>query len=260
VPTADDPLHFPRGPAAGEAIHHAFENIAFTDASTWPAAIAGALHQLRTMGVADATDADGQALRARMLARLIEGTLATPLPLGTARPLRLAELPSSRRLVELEFHLPSHRLDAGALNDLLAAHGYAMPRLAFTALRGFLKGFIDLVFEHDGRYFVLDWKSNHLGDTPARYGQSGMAAAMNEQGYHLQYLLYLVALDRYLRHRIADYRPEQHLGGAVYLFVRGVRPDWCDDQGAPTGVYFHRPAAATIARLSALFDDAETHA
>jgi exodeoxyribonuclease V beta subunit len=260
VPTDDDPLHFPRGPAAGEAIHQVFENIAFTDASTWPAAVAGALRQLRTMGIADPADADGQALRARMLARLVEGTLATPLPLGTAHPLRLADLPSSRRLVELEFHLPSHRLDAGALNELLAAQGYAMPRLAFTALRGFLKGFIDLVFEHEGRYFVLDWKSNHLGDTPARYGQPGMAAAMSEQGYHLQSLLYLVALDRYLRHRIADYRPERHLGGAVYLFVRGVRPDWRDAEGAPTGVHVHRPAAATIARLSALFDDTEATA
>jgi len=260
APSADDPLHFPRGPAAGEAIHQAFENIDFTDASGWPVAIAGALRQLRTLGVADATDAEGQAVRARMLARLLEGTLDTPLPLGTSQPLRLSALPSSRRLVELEFHLPSHRLDPGALNELLAAHGYPMPRLAFTALRGFLKGFIDLVFEHEGRYFVLDWKSNHLGDTPARYGQREMAAAMSDQGYHLQSLLYLVALDRYLRHRIAGYDPERHLGGSVYLFVRGVRPDWRDAHGAPTGVFFHRPAAATIARLSALFDDVEAPA
>jgi exodeoxyribonuclease V beta subunit len=259
-PADDDPLHFPRGPAAGEAIHQAFETIAFTDPDGWPAAVDGALRKLRTLGVADAPEAGGAALRARMLLRLLEGTLNTPLPLGTAQALRLATLPNSRRLVELEFHLPSHRFDAGALNDTLAAQGYAMPRLAFTALRGFLKGFIDLVFEHDGRYFILDWKSNHLGDTPAHYGQGAMAVAMRDQGYHLQYLLYLVALDRYLRHRLADYRPEQHLGGAVYLFVRGVRPDWRDADGAPTGVFFHRPTTATIARLSALFDEAETTA
>ena len=259
-PTDDDPLHFPRGPAAGEAIHHAFEMATFTDRSTWPAAAQGALRLLRTMGVADAPGDEGGALRARMLARLLEATLDTPLPLGTPHPLRLADLPSSRRLVELEFHLPSHRLDADALNDALAAHGYAMPRLAFAALRGFLKGFIDLVFEHEGRFFILDWKSNHLGDTPAHYGRPALAAAMSDQGYHLQYLLYLVALDRYLRHRLAGYDPDHHLGGAVYLFVRGVRPDWKDADGAPTGVFFHRPATATIARLSALFDDAEATA
>ena len=251
----DDPLLFPRGPAAGEAIHHAFEAIAFDDRSTWPAAVAGALQKLRAMGEPDASGDDGGTLRGRMLTRLIEGTLTTPLSLGTPTPLRLADLPFSRRLVELEFHLPSHRFDAHALNDTLAAAGYAMPRLDFAPLRGFLKGFIDLVFEHEGRFFVLDWKSNHLGDSPARYGQPGMAAAMRDQGYHLQYLLYLVALDRYLRRRIASYDPERHLGGAVYLFVRGVRPGWHDAHGRPTGLFFDRPAPATIARLSGLFDD-----
>ena len=254
---ADDPLNFPRGPAAGEAIHHAFEKVDFTDRAGWPSAIDGAQHLLRTMGVPDTPGDSGGALRARMLARLLEGTLETPLPLGTEAPLRLADLPPTRRLVELEFHLPSHRFEAGALNKLLSAHGYAMPPLSFAALHGFLKGFIDLVFEHQGRFFVLDWKSNHLGDTPAHYGQDAMAAAMRDQGYHLQYLLYLVALDRYLRHRLADYQPDRHLGGAVYLFVRGVRPDWHDAAGAPTGVFFHRPAAATIAALSALFDAPE---
>ena len=257
-PDDDDPLAFPRGPAAGEAIHLAFENIDFTEPAGWPAAIADALHLLRAMGEPEA--AGDAAPRARMLARLLEGTLGTPLPLGTAQPLRLCELPRARRLVELEFHLPSHRFDALSLNTLLEAHGYAMPRLSFATLRGFLKGFIDLVFEHEGRFFILDWKSNHLGDTPAHYGQAAMAAAMSEQGYHLQYLLYLVALDRYLRLRLPDYDPGRHLGGAVYLFVRGVRPDWRDAAGKPTGVFFHRPSAATLAALSALFDETEAAA
>ena len=165
-----------------------------------------------------------------------------------------------RRLTELEFHLPAHRVDANALNELLAQAGYAMPRLAFATLRGFLKGFIDLVFEHEGRYFILDWKSNHLGDTPAHYAQAPLAAAMREQGYHLQYLLYTVALDRLLRTRLPDYDPARHLGGAVYLFVRGVRPGWTDAGGQPSGVFFHRPEPETIRRLSALFDAAEAAA
>jgi exodeoxyribonuclease V beta subunit len=257
-PDDDDPLAFPRGPAAGEAIHLAFENIDFTDPAGWPAAIDQALHLLRAMGEPEATGDAG--LRARMLARLLEGTLSTPLPLGTAQALRLCELPRARRLVELEFHLPSHRFDALSLNALLESHGYPMPRLSFATLRGFLKGFIDLVFEHEGRFFILDWKSNHLGHTSAHYGQAAMAAAMSDQGYHLQYLLYLVALDRYLRLRLPDYDPARHLGGAVYLFVRGVRPDWHDAAGRPTGVFFHRPSAATLAALSALFDQTEAAA
>jgi len=255
LPAEDDPLLFPRGPAAGEAIHLAFEQVDFTDRTSWRAGIVAALHKLRTMGVDDAPGDAGGELRARMLARLLEGTLEVALPLATAQPLRLADLPKARRLVELEFHLPSHHFDADALNATLADLGYAMPRLSFTTLRGFLKGFIDLVFEHEGRFFVLDWKSNHLGDTPARYGQQAMAAAMRDQGYHLQYLLYLVALDRYLRHRLAGYDPARHLGGAVYLFVRGVRPGWQQADGTPAGVFFDRPDAAAIARLSALFDE-----
>jgi len=80
---------------------------------------------------------------------------------------------------------------------------------------------------------------------------------MRAQGYHLQALLYLVALDRLLRHRLPGYAPATHLGGAVYLFVRGVRPGWTDPAGRPAGVHVHRPAPAFLRRLSALFDAPE---
>jgi exodeoxyribonuclease V beta subunit len=190
-----------------------------------------------------------------MLHRMLVDVLATPLPLGSAQPLRLADLPRSRRLTELEFHLPSHRLDAAALNATLAELGYAVPRLAFAPLRGYLKGFIDLVLEHEGRYFVIDWKSNHLGDAPTDYGAAALAAAMAAQGYHLQALLYSVALDRFLRCRVPGYDAERHFGGVAYLFVRGLRPGWTSASGVPAGLHFHRPAPEAIRRLSALFDD-----
>ena len=245
----DDILRFPRGAQAGECMHAVFERIDFIDPAGWPAAIASALAKLRPTPSAT----DPAAPNARRLQRMLGDVLNTPLPVGTAEPLQLSRLPRSRRLTEMEFHLPSQRLEASALNATLARCGYAVPGLAFTALRGFLKGFIDLVFEHDGRFFILDWKSNHLGDTPAHYAQAPMAAAMADQGYHLQYLLYSVALDRHLRRRLPGYQPEQHFGGVLYLFVRGVRPDWTTDQGAPTGLYFHRPAPAAIQAISELF-------
>jgi hypothetical protein len=115
---------------------------------------------------------------------------------------------------------------AQRLNGWLQAQGYPVPRLAFAPLSGYLKGFIDLVFCHDDRFYVLDWKSNHLGIPAADYGEQPMATAMAEHGYHLQYLLYCVALHRYLRSRIADYAYDRHFGGVLYLFVRGVRPGW----------------------------------
>ncbi|HQO30027.1 MAG TPA: hypothetical protein PKY22_10965, partial [Accumulibacter sp.] len=87
-----------------------------------------------------------------------------------------------------------------------------------------------------------------------------LAAAMNWHGYHLQYLLYSVALQRHLRRRIADYDPARHFGGVLYLFVRGVRPAWLDIDtcgiASPCGVYFHRPADATLAALDVLLQGA----
>ena len=113
-------------------------------------------------------------LRRARLHRLLENALTTPLPLSriedAAAPLQLCTLPPSRRRVEMEFHLPAQSLTPEALNAFLDRYGYASPTLGFATLRGFLKGFIDLVFEHQGRYWVLDWKSNWLGTHPSLYG------------------------------------------------------------------------------------------
>ena len=238
----DDILRFPRGAAAGVCLHAVFEKIDFGAPAGWPAVIGSATEQ---------------AVQLRMLQRMLADVLNTPLSVGTSAPLILSALPRARRLIEMEFHLPAHRLEAAALNALLARHGYAAPRLGFAALRGFLKGYIDLVFEHQGRYFILDWKSNHLGDTQADYAPTPVAAAMAEHGYHLQYLLYGVALDRHLRQRLPGYQPARHFGGVLYLFVRGVRPAWTNPDGSPAGVWFHRPAPEVIAQLSALLEPSE---
>jgi len=124
---------------------------------------------------------------------------------------------------------------------------------AHPRLQGYLRGFIDLVFEQQGRYWVLDWKSNHLGERPADYAAAALERAMAAHGYTLQALLYLVALHRHLARRLPDYRYEQHVGGALYLFVRGVRPGWLDAHGAPGGVHLWRPPLALVERVSALF-------
>jgi exodeoxyribonuclease V beta subunit len=245
----DDILCFPRGAAAGVCLHTVFEHADFVDSGTWPAAIRRGLQ-----GLAPALAAvPAETPQARMLSRVLADVLATPLPVGTARPWLLTELSGQRRLNELEFHLPAGSLDAATLNRWLADHGYPVPTLAFGTLGGFFKGVIDLIAEHDGRWFIIDWKSNHLGHRPADYAQPALAAAMAEHAYHLQYLLYAVALDRFLRWRLPGYVPGQHFGGVLYLFVRGVRPGWRDEHGQPTGVFFHRPAPQIIESLSAFF-------
>ena len=111
-----------------------------------------------------------------------------------------------------------------------------------------LKGFIDLVFRHDGRYYLLDYKSNYLGENGEAYTPQAMAQAMQAHRYDLQYQLYTLALHRYLRHRIADYDYERHFGGVIYLFLRGV-----DGEAGQQGIFTTRPDPALITAMDALF-------
>ena len=143
---------------------------------------------------------------------------------------QLCQLTENQRLTEPEFLLSGSRYSLGHLTDILASSppsglpaGYIdqLRALEESELTGFLTGFIDLVFEHDGRYHLLDWKTNRLTD----YSSNGLASAMAEHHYYLQYHLYALALDRLLQHRLGDlYDPEKHLGNTYYIFLRGVDP------------------------------------
>lgn len=252
APPDDDILAFPRGAAAGEALHAMLEAIDFTDPASHPAGIERALKQLRADAAAG-RDID-DALQTRRLASLLKDLLTTPLPGAPGvLPLRLDTLTPADCRAEMEFHLDAPEVSPQALSALLQRHGVPAPTLTGGTLRGYLKGFIDLTLAHDGRWYVLDWKSNHLGERAADYGPARLEAAMTQHGYHLQALLYLLALHRLLRQRVAGYSPDTHLGGAWYLFVRGVRPHWRDRDGRPTGVWFHRPDPALIDALDRLF-------
>jgi exodeoxyribonuclease V beta subunit len=115
-------------------------------------------------------------------------------------------------------------------------------------MTGFLKGFVDLVFCRDGQYFVVDWKSNYLGNTHDAYGDEAMTASMIQAGYILQYHLYSLALHRYLASRLDDYDYERHFGGVFYVYLRGVSQD-----NNETGVFWDRPSLSLMADLDALF-------
>ena len=244
----DDILRFPRGTSAGECLHAIFERIDFTVPANWNDAIARGLsaHPQFLPGV---RAAEQSSLLTNMVVRMLNNMMSATLPDGIV----LGSIPITQRLTELEFSLPAPRVSAHALNAALKNLGYDVPRLAFRDLEGYLKGFIDVVFEHGGRYYVLDWKSNHLGYTRRDYGPAELQAAMGEHSYHLQYLLYALAVDRYLRYRLHGYNHDTHFGGVLYLFVRGVRPDWINADGTAAGVFHHRPTAATLARLDELF-------
>ena len=244
----EDILRFPRGAAAGECVHAVFEEADFTDTGTWDRAIALALEN-HPQSLPGEHQAEGRERLRAMLRQMLADVTGTEILDG----LRLDSVTRRRRLNELEFNFPVPDLSATDLNGLLSQLGYAGPRLTFSRLEGYLKGFIDLIFEHRGRFYILDWKSNHLGYAKADYDAGPVANAMAEHGYHLQYLLYAVALDRYLQRRIPGYRYETHCGGVLYLFVRGVRPSWRNGDGSAAGVYAHVPPHEAILQLNALF-------
>lgn len=241
-----DILRFPRGAAAGDCLHAVLENIDFSNHATWPEAIRHAL-SAHPQHLPGQTPGDATADLGAMLTNMLNDLLATPLPAG----LQLAQLQPADKKVELEFNLPTPSLSAQALNRWLAERGFELPPLQFADLHGYLKGYIDLVFRYQGRYYLLDWKSNHLGYRPEHYGQAAMAQEMADHGYTLQYLLYSVALHRYLALRLPDYDYGQHFGGVLYLFLRGVRPDWQND-GRQSGVFFTRPDHAVVQDLNQL--------
>ena len=136
----------------------------------------------------------------------------------------LAQLENLRS--ELEFWLPLERMDTSRVDQVCRIHllaGVERPQLQGSQLHGMLMGFADLVFEHQGRYWVLDYKSNWLGADDGAYGPDALRQAMAQHRYDVQAALYLLALHRLLASRLgAAYDPARQLGGAVYLFLRGI--------------------------------------
>jgi exodeoxyribonuclease V beta subunit len=186
------------------------------------------------------------------LRRLLADVVATPLD---DSGLRLQAVARQHRLDELEFALPMAALSPAQLAAAIGAGQGADGRLAervaalgFAAARGFMKGYIDLAFAHEGRWFIVDYKSNWLGDDLDAYAPAALAGAMAEACYDLQALLYTVALVRGLRLRQPGFDYECHFGGVRYLFVRGMAPA----TAARRGVHAWRPSAALVERVSAL--------
>lgn len=164
----------------------------------------------------------------------------------------LAETDSMSRLTEMEFVMPIKALASGAVNLLIKKHDFLSAQagdLNFETASGMLKGFIDLLFCWQGRYFVLDWKSNYLGDSPVDYNEQALNLAMIEHRYDFQYQIYTLALHRFLKQRLPDYDPQRHLGGVFYLFIRGIEP------GTKQGIFFTQPSIELIDGLDQLFSD-----
>ncbi|CAG9298325.1 exodeoxyribonuclease V subunit beta [Celerinatantimonas diazotrophica] len=238
-----DVFHFARGPQAGTFLHSVFELIDFQATDE---AVEQLLLPLMARAGYDEKWLD-------VIKRLRANVLHAPLnDDGTQRPFSLGQVEASQRLAEMEFVMPLGQLQARQLNQTLSRYDalsqQAQP-LRFEQIQGMLKGFIDLVFCVEGRYYVLDYKSNYLGDSASDYNRTAMEQAMIEHRYDFQYQIYALALHRFLTQRIENYTYQHHFGGVYYIFMRGVVAQASEQ----TGVYFARPTEAFLDALDALF-------
>lgn len=175
--------------------------------------------------------------------------LETPLD---AEGARLGALDAAR--AEMEFLYPVQQLAPQqflSLPDVPDRYREALKALDFPTLKGYLKGFIDLIYRHDGRYYVLDYKTNWLGPDDRAYTAERMEVAMADSHYYLQYWLYVLALHRHLQTVKADYDYDRDIGGVRYLFLRGIAAE-------TRGVYARKPSRALIESLDGLMRGIKT--
>jgi exodeoxyribonuclease V beta subunit len=247
-----------KGPRFGDAMHQLLEQGRAVDAI--PAALRGS-YVLQTDRIAAALDTESvkleQGRKAEQLtaiADLLDRTLDSQLAPG----LRLTDLASTACRPEFEFAFVVDEAHWHRMHGLLEAHGLGdwWPASAEKrVLRGMMKGFMDLVFAWDGRYHVLDYKTNWLGEGRlSDYAPERLETAMQEHHYGLQALIYTVALHRYLAHRLIDYDPAVHLGDSWYLFIRAV------GLGSAAGIWRKRFPQTLIDQLDALFEGQEVYA
>ena len=171
--------------------------------------------------------------------QLLQRVVTTPLAIDDDH-FTLANIAPAKVLKEMPFYLSMERVNTAQINRLLAEDG-AVSHLHEIDLEGYLTGFIDLIFEHNGRFYLLDYKSNYLDS----YTTADLEMAMKGHNYGLQYWIYSVVLHRYLKRRVSNYSYAEHFGGALYLFVRGMEP-----QQPASGIYNTLPDEALLMELN----------
>ena len=240
-----DIFTFPKGVKAGNFWHEIFEHHDFTCPDP---------HNLDMLVNTKLAEYDFSADWKDVVTGTVGNVLNLPLD-TKGLGFNLSTVSPNDRLNELEFYFPLKPITVEKIRAIFAAHdrsgitdGFpeAIGRLNFSPIRGFMKGYIDLVFTHQNRYYLVDWKSNYLGNKPEDYDQNNLHKAMKRSFYFLQYHIYVIALNKYLSIRQPGYDYKKHFGGVYYIFLRGVDPK--SDDGY--GVYFDLPSGKLITELT----------
>ncbi len=210
---------FPHGTRPGTCLHQILQEVDFSDLKNMAEIVSRNLRAFSIHGFDE------------VICEMIRKTVSVSLE--SARPdFTLSRIAAAARLPEMEFYFPISAVTSAKLAQVFAEHGAhfagvipsMIDRLKFRPMSGFLKGFIDLVFEYQDRFYLVDWKSNWLGPNLDAYASAAIEAEMAGKFYNLQLGIYTVALHRFLRARKPGYDYGQHFGGAYYLFLRGIEP------------------------------------
>jgi exodeoxyribonuclease V beta subunit len=256
--TAEDTDHSPQGRHAlarganiGNALHNVLE---YTNFTQWHADISKETLDSLAQLVRRELKANGVILKSDKLeqelpkyTQWMREVIMTPfLDMGSTN-IALANLKEWRAELSFTFAL-SPSFSKSGLRDLLRDLGYSLEGLKGPSIYGMLTGSIDLVFCHAGKYYLADYKSNHLGVDFDAYTAGALALNNDKKAYTLQYLIYCLALHLHLSERINDYNYEEYFGGAFYLYMRGMHPEY---EGK--GVFFHLPEKQVIDQIANYF-------
>jgi exodeoxyribonuclease V beta subunit len=222
---------FPRGARAGNFMHALFENLDFQAPNSELIN-----QQLINFGY----DAERwQTAITTLVSNVISAKLHQEIP-----DLSLSAISREKRLNELEFYYPLSRITPQGLKAIFREFSETDYNLDFASVRGFMKGYIDMIFEWQGKYYIVDYKSNLLGISAENYESSKLLEVMKRETYYLQYYIYTVALHRYLSARLPNYSYESNFGGVFYLFLRGM------SSASNSGVFWDLPSVGLVEKLS----------
>ncbi len=220
----------PRGTAAGIFLHNLFENADFSTTDMISYVNDFKSHYLIKKGAASNTEK-----YAALLKNVLKAKYAG---------FDLTDIKNEQRLNEFGYHLKiQDNTKVKAISNFLNKDS----DFGEAEISGMLMGFIDMIFEHNGKYYILDWKSNYLGNTLNAYDRDNMGTAIKANSYDLQYYIYSVALCRFLKQRIVDFDYDKHFGGGFWVFLRGCRT------GKESGIYHFQPDQDVYLKLNSLF-------
>ncbi|MDT0594069.1 exodeoxyribonuclease V subunit beta [Glaciecola petra] len=260
---------FPKGPDAGNYLHDILENLNFSDPDY--ETVFGRLAINRV---------NKENIDFLLLKNWLDEVLGYSFYNETInnKSFSLSSLLEGEVLKESEFYYPINKLALTAFIDLVNQHRHSLSRhfqrqlpqlsvnqvmeqndffIEGAMLEGAMHGFIDLIFERDGKYFIADYKSNYIGSDKSDYTEHKLLLDITLHMYDLQYLIYALALHRYLRANIQNYNFSEHFGGVCYLYLRGMHSQGAD-ANQPTGVFMHHIDKKTIFALDTLFKQTST--